>query len=193
MLRSKGAGGLLGIGLIFAFVTASGAIGATMRALEAINETRQAATWVRSNLTRLWLTVALMALLLIAFTALLVAGPLFGSLADSAGIGDAGRTAVQLLRYPVGLGALLAALLLLYTLGPADTRRRPSSTCPALCSRPRSGCWPRSASPSTSPSSQLRQDLRHPGRRDRAADLDLRRHVAILLGALFNPELRRVR
>jgi membrane protein len=130
VLRSRGAGGLLGFGLLFAFITASGAIGASIRALEAINETRRSASFVRSNLTRVWLTVALMALGLIAFTALLVAGPLFGSISDSAGFGDTGRTLVQLLRYPVGLAALLAALLLLYTLGPAGTRRRPIEHLP---------------------------------------------------------------
>ena len=124
VLQGNGAGGLLGLGLLFAFITASGAIGAAIRALEAINGTRKSATFVRSNLTRVWLTVALMALLLVAFTALLVAGPLFGSIAEAAGLGDAGRTAVAVLRYPVGLAALLAAILLLYSLGPAGTGRR---------------------------------------------------------------------
>jgi membrane protein len=124
VLQGSGAGGLLGFGLVFALITASGAVGAAIRALETINETRKSATFVRSNLTRLWLTVALMALLLVAFAALLVAGPLFGSIAESAGVGDAGRTAVSLARYPVGIGALLAAILLLYSLGPAGTRRR---------------------------------------------------------------------
>ena len=124
VLQGNGAGGLLGFGLLFAFITASGAVGAAIRALETINGTRKSASFVRSNLTRLWLTVALMALLLVAFTALLVAGPLFGSVAESAGVGDAGRTAVSLARYPVGIGALLAAILLLYSLGPAGTRRR---------------------------------------------------------------------
>jgi membrane protein len=124
VLRSGGASGLLGIGLLFAFVAASGAVGASIRALERINQTRKSATFVRSNLTRLWLTLALMALMLIAFASLLLAGPLFGALSEAAGIGDGGRTAVSLVRYPVGLAALLAALLLLYTLGPAGTRRR---------------------------------------------------------------------
>ena len=76
---------------------------------------------MRSNLTRLWLTVTLMALMLIAAVALLIAGPLFGSIAESAGMGDTGRTLVQLLRYPAGFAALLLALLLLYALGPAGT------------------------------------------------------------------------
>jgi membrane protein len=130
VLRGGGAGELLGVGLLLSFVTASGAVGASIRALESINQTRESATFVRSNLTRLWLTVALMALLLIAITALLVAGPLFGSIAEAAGLGDAGRLMVQLLRYPVGIGALLGAILLLYTLGPAGTRRRPIEHLP---------------------------------------------------------------
>lgn len=130
VLRSNGAESLLGIGLLFAFIAASGAIGAAIRALEAINQTKEDSSFVRSNLTRVWLTLALMALGLVAFTALLIAGPLFGSISDAAGFGDGGRTAVQLLRYPVGLAALLAALLLLYTLGPAGTRRRPIEHLP---------------------------------------------------------------
>jgi membrane protein len=124
VLRGKQAGSLLGVGVLFAFITASGAAGAAIRSLEAINQTRTSATFVRSNLTRLWLTLALMTLFLIAFTALVVAGPLFTSIAESAGLGDAGRTAVSLGRYLVGLAALLLATLLLYALGPAGTRRR---------------------------------------------------------------------
>ena len=130
VLQGGGASGLLGIGLVTAFITASGAIGASIRALEAINQTREEASFVRSNLTRLWLTLALMALMLVATLALLVAGPLFGAIADAAGLGDTGRRIVQLLRYPTGLAALLAALLLLYTLGPAGTRRRPIEHLP---------------------------------------------------------------
>lgn len=130
VLRGRGAGGLLGVGLILAFISASGAVGASIRALESINQTRKSATFVRSNLTRLWLTVALMALLLVAVTALLVAGPLFGTIAEAAGLGEIGRFMVQVLRYPVGIGALMAAILLLYTFGPAGTRRRPIEHLP---------------------------------------------------------------
>ncbi|CAN5499141.1 YihY/virulence factor BrkB family protein [soil metagenome] len=130
VLQGGGAGGLLSFGLVFALVTASGAVGATIRALEAINGTRRSATFVRSNLTRLWLTLALMALFVVAFAALLIAGPLFGSISEAAGLGDTGRLLVRALRYPVGLGALLAALLLLYSRGPTGTRRRLSEHIP---------------------------------------------------------------
>lgn len=124
VLRGRGAGGLLGIGLLFAFITASGAVGAAIRALAAINGTREEAGFVRDNLTRLWLTLALMALFLIALASLLIAGPIFGSIAEAAGFGEAGRKLVAIARYPVGMAALLAATLLLYSRGPAATRRR---------------------------------------------------------------------
>jgi len=130
VMRGQGAGGLLGVGLIFALLAASGAVGATIRALETINGTRSSGTFLRTNLTRLWLSLALMALFLIAFASLLIAGPIFGAIAEAAGLGDAGRTAVALVRYPVGMAALLTATLLLYTLGPAGTRRRPAEHLP---------------------------------------------------------------
>lgn len=130
ILRGRGAGSLLGVGLLFTFFGASAAVGASIRALEAINQTRDSSSFVRTNLTRLWLTLALMALLGVAVVALLVAGPLFGSISEAAGLGDTGRTAVAVLRYPLGLAAVLAALLLLYTLGPAGTPRRPIEHLP---------------------------------------------------------------
>lgn len=123
VLRGNSAGGLLGFGLLFAFVTASGAVGASIRALEAIYKVRKPGNmrgFVRDNTTRLWLTLALMTLFLLAVAALLLAGPLFGSISEAAGVGNGGRNVVRLLRYPVGLGALLGALLLLYTMGPAS-------------------------------------------------------------------------
>ncbi|MGZ5321002.1 MAG: YihY/virulence factor BrkB family protein [Solirubrobacterales bacterium] len=124
VLRGSGAESLLGIGLVFSFITSSGATGAAIRALEAINGTRESATFVRSNLTRLWLTLAAMTLFLIAFAALVLAGPLFDSIAESAGLGDTGRTVVSLGRYPAGFCALLGATLLLYTRAPAGAPRR---------------------------------------------------------------------
>jgi membrane protein len=130
VLQGRSAGSLLGIGLVVALITATGAVGAAIRALEAINGTRKSATFVRSNLTRLWLTLTLMALFLIAFASLLIAGPIFGSISESAGLGDTGRTLVAVIRYPVGMAALLAATLLLYSLGPAGTRRRLSEHVP---------------------------------------------------------------
>lgn len=130
VLRGQGAEGLLGVGLLFALITASGAMGAAIRALETINRTRSSGTFLRTTVTRLWLTLALMALFLIAFASLLLAGPIFGSISEAAGLGDTGRTVVAVLRYPLGMVALLAATLLLYSRGPAGTRRELSPHLP---------------------------------------------------------------
>lgn len=123
VLRDTGsAGGLLGLGLIAALISATGATGAAIRALDAIKGGRSRSI-VRSTLARVWLTLALMALLLVAFSALLIAGPLFASIADAAGLDETPRSLVAMLRWPVGLGALLGAMLLLYWAGPSGPRR----------------------------------------------------------------------
>lgn len=130
VLQNNGsAGNLLGIGLVVALVSASGATGAAIRALDVING-RQGRGIVGSRVAQFLLTLALMALLLLAFTALLVAGPLFSSIADAAGLEASSRSLVSLLRYPVGLTALLTALLLLYWRGPAGPKRRPLEHLP---------------------------------------------------------------
>jgi membrane protein len=127
--NSGSASQLLGIGLIVALVAASGATGAAIRSLQVINE-QEGRGIVGSRVAQLLLTLTLMALLLLAFTALLVAGPLFSSIADAAGLEASSRSLVSALRYPVGMAALLAALLLLYWRGPAGPRRRPLEHLP---------------------------------------------------------------
>jgi membrane protein len=127
--NSGSASQLLGIGLIVALVSASGATGAAIRSLQVINE-QEGRGIVGSRVAQLLLTLTLMALLLLAFTALLVAGPLFSSIADAAGLEASSRSLVSALRYPVGMAALLAALLLLYWRGPAGPRRRPLEHLP---------------------------------------------------------------
>jgi membrane protein len=126
---SGSAGGLLGIGLVIAVVSASGATGAAIRSLDVING-REGRGIVRSRLAQLWLTLALMALLLLAFTALLIAGPLFSSIAEGAGLEASSRSLVSALRYPVGVTALLSATLLLYWQGPAGPKRPPLEHLP---------------------------------------------------------------
>ena len=136
--RSR-AGSLLGIGLVIAFVAGSGGTAAAIRALEAVEGRRGASGLARGWLTRIWLTLALMVLLMVGFIALLVAGPLFSSIAEAAGTGSTIRSAVSLLRYPVGLLALFAAFLLLYWRGPGGVRRRPRAYVPGAALG--SGLW----------------------------------------------------
>jgi membrane protein len=115
------AGFLLVVGLLLAFYSASGAIGAAMRSLEAINRVKASRKFLPNLGVRLGLTGLLAVLILIAFLAVVVAGPLFGSIADAAGMSDLVAGLVGYLRWPVGAAALLTAFAVVYALAPRRT------------------------------------------------------------------------
>jgi membrane protein len=123
-LRSRSdAGVLLVVGLGIAFYSASGAIGAAVRALEAINRAKRGRDFLPNLGVRLGLTALLAILILVAFMAVVLAGPLFGSIADAAGVSDTVAGMVGYLRWPIGAAALLTAFAVLYALGPRRTPR----------------------------------------------------------------------
>jgi membrane protein len=123
-LRSRAnAGVLLVVGLALALYSASGAMGAAMRALEAINRAKSGRSFLSNLGVRLGLTALLAILILIAFMAVVVAGPLFGSIADAAGVSGVVASLVGYLRWPIGASALLAAFAVVYALGPRRTPR----------------------------------------------------------------------
>ena len=125
-LRDRGtAGGLLGVGLLLALWSASSGIGAALRSLRSIAGVEDQTSWLAEIGRRLALTLAVMATLGIAFAAMLVAGPLFSSISEAAGIDDSVSTAIALLRWPVGVLALACCALLLYRFagGPGGSLR----------------------------------------------------------------------
>jgi membrane protein len=117
------AGVLLVVGLGLAFYSASGAMGAAMRSLEAINRAKRARSFLPNLGVRLGLTALLAVLVLIAFLAVVVAGPLFGSIADAAGFSGLVSGLVGYLRWPIGAAALLSAFAIVYALAPRRTPR----------------------------------------------------------------------
>lgn len=131
VLRDRGsAGALLGIGLLISLYSASGAIGAAMRSLEAINRVPSGRSFLPNLGVRVGLTVALMVLVLIAFLAVVVGGPLFGSIASAAGFSSSVSEVVGFIRWPIGAAALLTAISLLYALGPRKAQRSLRSILP---------------------------------------------------------------
>jgi membrane protein len=123
-LRSRSnAGVLLVVGLGLALYSASGAVGAAVRALEAINRAKQGRSFLPNLGVRLGLTALLAVLILIAFMAVVVAGPLFGSIAEAAGFSDTVAGLVGYLRWPIGAAALLMAFAVVYALAPRRTAR----------------------------------------------------------------------
>jgi len=123
-LASRGdASIVLIVGLALAFYSASGATGAAMRALEAINRAKRGRDFLPNLGVKIGLTALLAVLVLIAFLAVVVAGPLFGSIADAAGFSGVVATLVGYMRWPIGAAALLAAFAIVYALGPRRTPR----------------------------------------------------------------------
>jgi membrane protein len=123
-LHSRGnAGILLIVGLALAIYSASGAMGAAMRSLEAINRVKAERSFLPNLGVRLGLTLLVTLLVLIAFLAVVIAGPLFGAIADAAGFPSVIGGLVGYLRWPVGAAALLSAFAIVYALGPRRTPR----------------------------------------------------------------------
>jgi membrane protein len=118
------AGILLVVGLALALYSASGAMGAAMRSLEAINRAKGGRSFLPNLGVRIGLTVLLALLVLIAFLAVVVAGPLFGAIANAAGISGVVAGLVGYLRWPIGALALLTAFATVYALGPRRTPRK---------------------------------------------------------------------
>jgi membrane protein len=118
VLRNRGtASSLLGIGLLISAYSASSAMGAALRAVQTINGTAGTISWWREIAARLILTLAVVALLIVAFSALLVAGPFLSSLAEAAGVSESTRSLLSLIRWPLGLLSLVAGALLIYRAG----------------------------------------------------------------------------
>jgi membrane protein len=117
------AGVLLVVGVALAFYSASGAMGAAMRALEAINRAKRSRSFLPNLGVRLGLTALLALLVLIAFLAVVVAGPLFGTIADAAGFSGIVAGLVGYLRWPMGAAALVTAFAVVYSLAPRRTAR----------------------------------------------------------------------
>jgi membrane protein len=69
------------------------------------------------------LTMLLALLVLIAFMAVVVAGPVFGSIAEAAGFSGTVAGMVGYLRWPIGAAALLTAFAVVYALAPRRTPR----------------------------------------------------------------------
>jgi membrane protein len=121
-LSSRGNATLvLVIGLALAFYSATGATGAAMRALESINRAKRGRDFLSNLGVRIGLTALLAVLVLIAFLAVVVAGPLFGSIAEAAGFSGVISTLIGYMRWPIGAAALLLAFAIVYALGPRRT------------------------------------------------------------------------
>jgi membrane protein len=118
-LSNRGhAGALLGVGLALSLYSASAAMGAATRSLESINRTEAGRGFLPGIGVRVGLTALVTVLVLIAFLSVVIAGPLFGAIAEAAGFPGFVQGLVGYLRWPIGALALLTAFALVYALAP---------------------------------------------------------------------------
>jgi membrane protein len=116
---NRGAAGVLFVvGLAAALFSASGYIGAFMRASNKIYEVGEGRPFWK--LRPLQMAIALVMVILLALTllALVVSGPLVDAVAGPLGIGDVGVTLYTYAKWPVLLAVVMAMVALLYYIAP---------------------------------------------------------------------------
>ena len=102
-----GAGALLGLGLAGALWSASGYIGAFMRASNAIYEVGEGRPFWKLRPLQVAVTLVMVLLVALVLIALVVSGPLAEALGSKLGLGSAGVTAYQIAKWPIMAAVVL--------------------------------------------------------------------------------------
>jgi membrane protein len=119
IVKNKGgAGALLGLGLAGAVWSASGYIGAFMRASNAIYEVDEGRPFWKLRPLQVAVTLVMVLLVALVLIALVVSGPLADALGSKLGLGSAGVTAYQIAKWPAMAVVVLAMLAVLYYVAP---------------------------------------------------------------------------
>ena len=118
LARSSQAGFGLVIGLAVALWSASGYIGAFMRASNAIYEKPEGRPFYKLRPLQLLVTLVLVLMAAIVLLALIVSGPVAETVGNAIGLGDAAVTAFQWGKWPVLLVVIMVMLAILYYASP---------------------------------------------------------------------------
>ena len=115
---SGGASALLGLGLLGAVWSASGYIGAFIRAANVIYEVEEGRSfWTRRPL-QIAITVAMVLLLALVAISIVVTGPLARSVGDAVGLGDTAVTIWGIAKWPVIVVIVMGMFAILYYVAP---------------------------------------------------------------------------
>lgn len=123
VVSSGAAGTLLSFGVIGAVWSASGYVGAFMRASNAVYEVEEGRGFIRLTISRVLLTVVLLVLLSAIVVMLVVSGPVAEAIGSTLGIGESLVTVWQYGKWPVLL--VLASLLVSILYWAAPNVRQP--------------------------------------------------------------------
>ena len=113
-----GAGALLGVGLLFAIWSASGYIGAFMRAINVIYEVEEGRPFWKRRPLQIVITVAMVLLLALVAISIVVTGPLARSIGDVIGLGDTTITIWNIGKWPVIVAVVMGMFTVLYYVAP---------------------------------------------------------------------------
>jgi membrane protein len=120
VVRNKGgAGALLGLGLAGALWSASGYIGAFMRASNAIYEVPEGRPFWKLRPLQVVVTLGMVLLVAVLLVALVVSGPVAEAIGDQVGLGSTAVTIYQIAKWPIMAGVVLVILALLYYVSPS--------------------------------------------------------------------------
>jgi membrane protein len=114
-----GAGALLGLGLAGAVWSASGYIGAFMRASNAIYEVSEGRPFWKLRPLQVLVTLVMVLLVALLLITLVISGPLARAIGDQLGLGSAAVTAYQIAKWPIMAGVVLVILAVLYYVAPS--------------------------------------------------------------------------
>ena len=121
-------GGAVGVALVVSILIAlngaSGAFGASGRALNRIYAVEDDRGFVDKKLTDIGVTLALVVLLLVVIGALFLGGGYTEDLFGSIGLGHTAAVIWSIVRWPLALGGMLVAYALIYAFAPDIEPRR---------------------------------------------------------------------
>src|SRR3954465_1650525 len=119
VVRQKGgAGALLGVGLLGAVWSASGYLGAFMRASNAIYEVEEGRPFWKLRPLQVALTVIGIVALAFVLIGLVVSGPLAEAVGNTIGLGDAAVTIYSIAKWPLLIGVVMILFASLYFAAP---------------------------------------------------------------------------
>ena len=119
VIQSRGgAGALLGIGLAGALWSASGYIGAFMRAMNVLYEVPEGRPFWKLRPLQIAITLLMVFLLALVAIAIVVTGPLAGAVGEAVGANDAAVAAWSWGKWPVLVGIVIVMLAILYYAAP---------------------------------------------------------------------------
>ncbi|MFL5828238.1 MAG: YihY/virulence factor BrkB family protein, partial [Thermoleophilaceae bacterium] len=119
VVKSKGgAGALLGVGLLGSIWSASGYLGAFMRACNQIYDVREGRPFWKLRPLQIVMTILMVVLLAIVFIGLVVTGSLAKAIGDQIGLGSTAVTVWNVAKWPVLLAIVMVMFAVLYYTAP---------------------------------------------------------------------------